>query len=469
MRNEQATRRFLLVLACVLLAPMAAFAQAPADPAPTAPAPAAGAPTAPAPAADAPAEKPKGDEDWGDEKKGPSYEIHAFVESATSSRVVDDPTTEAQLLLGEARFRLEARHDGDRSSLSFKGDLLADGVSGDVSVDIREALLSFRLGRFIDIKAGRQILTWGTGDLLFLNDLFPKDWISFMTGRSDEYLKAPGTALMIGLYTSAINLDVVWTPIFEPDRFITGERLSFFNPMANSLVGGGPMVVPAGIDRKLKNGEFHGRLHRTIMGYEVALYGYYGFYKQPLAVEVDDPIAPTVFTPSHARLGVYGLSLRGALLGGVINLEGAFHHSIDDKKGEDWTIPNHQMRGLLGYEHELVQKMTLGLQYYLEYTMQHAELMDNSPNPDIEPDELRHVITLRWMYRVLREDLTLGFFAFFSPNDKDFFLRPTIEYKLNDSLKLALGGNIFWGDKEHTFFGQLQKNTNVYLRARYTF
>ncbi|MFW6031595.1 MAG: hypothetical protein ACOC9T_03300, partial [Myxococcota bacterium] len=31
----------------------------------------------------------------------------------------------------------------------------------------------------------------GTGDLVFLNDLFPKDWRSFLLGRDLDYLKAP--------------------------------------------------------------------------------------------------------------------------------------------------------------------------------------------------------------------------------------------------------------------------------------
>jgi hypothetical protein len=33
------------------------------------------------------------------------------------------------------------------------------------------------------------IITWGVGDLLFINDVFPKDWESFFSGRPPEYLK----------------------------------------------------------------------------------------------------------------------------------------------------------------------------------------------------------------------------------------------------------------------------------------
>ncbi|MBW2732897.1 MAG: hypothetical protein JRH20_10940 [Deltaproteobacteria bacterium] len=439
MRTQTAMRRIFLVLSLMLLTPMLALA---AD---------------------------DDDDDWGDdEKQGPSYELHGFVESTTASRVVNDATTEDHLLLGEARFRLELRHEMALASLSFKGDLVADAVSNEIISDIREAIVSFRLGQHIDVKAGRQVLTWGTGDLLFLNDLFPKDWVSFMTGRADEYLKAPANALMVGIYSKFINVDLVWTPIFTPDRFITGERLSFFNPMANGIVGGQQMVVPVEVERKLQRGEFHGRLHRTVGGYELALYGYYGFSKQPLALENVEGVLGGV-QPSHARLGVYGASVRGSLFGGVVNLESAFHHSMDDGRGRNWAIPNHQVRGLLGYEHELVQNMTLSAQYYTEFTLQHDALMENSPNPAVEPDELRHVVTTRWMYRLMRDNLILGLFAFYSPNDRDFFLRPKVEYKVNDALKVAVGGNVFWGDRDHTFFGQLQDNSNVYARARYTF
>ncbi len=62
------------------------------------------------------------------------------------------------------------------------------------------------------ITLGRQILTWGTGDLVFINDLFPKDWVSFFIGRDVEYLKAPSDALKVSAFSSWANLDLVYTP-----------------------------------------------------------------------------------------------------------------------------------------------------------------------------------------------------------------------------------------------------------------
>jgi hypothetical protein len=41
-------------------------------------------------------------------------------------------------------------------------------------------------------------LDWA--DLIFINDLFPKDWESFFIGRDTEYLKAPSDAAKISLF-----------------------------------------------------------------------------------------------------------------------------------------------------------------------------------------------------------------------------------------------------------------------------
>jgi hypothetical protein len=89
----------------------------------------------------------------------------------------------------------------------------------------------------MDLKIGRQILTWGTGDLLFINDLFPKDWNSFFIGRDEEYLKAPSDGIRVSLYTKLINLDIVYTPRFDADRFIDGRRISYWNETLGRRAG----------------------------------------------------------------------------------------------------------------------------------------------------------------------------------------------------------------------------------------
>jgi hypothetical protein len=295
-----------------------------------------------------------GQEDPGDLDE-PPVEIHGFAEAAGASRFVGNPVQSDDLMLAEARFRLDMSHFADGAEFAFKGDFAADALTDDVAIDIRQAVITMRVSEWLDLRAGRQVLTWGTGDFVFLNDLFPKDFVSFFVGRDDEFLKAPSNSVKFSFYTGPANLDLVWTPVFEPDRFITGERLSFFDPSARAIVSattmGGPLesALPA---RTLRNGELAGRAHRTVGGYELSLYGYAGFTKQPEAFD------SALDMSTHSRLYVYGASGRGNVAGGIGNVEGAYYDSADDA-GSDPDVPNSQIRGLVGYEHELLADLTL--------------------------------------------------------------------------------------------------------------
>ncbi len=48
-------------------------------------------------------------------------------------------------------------------------------------------------------------------------------------------------------------------------------------------------------------------------------------------------------------------------------------------------------------------------------------------------------------------------------------LRPRIHYKVDDHWSVEVGGNVFLEDTQHTFFGQFEKNSNVYAAVRHGF
>jgi len=48
-------------------------------------------------------------------------------------------------------------------------------------------------------------------------------------------------------------------------------------------------------------------------------------------------------------------------------------------------------------------------------------------------------------------------------------LRPVIKYKVTDAWLVTAGSNVFIGEDDHTFFGQFEKNNNVYGGVRYSF
>ena len=79
------------------------------------------------------------------------------------------------------------------------------------------------------------------------------------------------------------------------------------------------------------------------------------------------------------------------------------------------------------------------------------------------------VITLQLTQLLMNHNLELSLSAYYSPDDQDAYLRPKISYSYTDHVTMEVGANLFWGEDSHTFFGQFEKNTNIYAAARYNF
>jgi hypothetical protein len=380
-------------------------------------------------------------------------ELNGFIEARAGARLQDDPYQKSTSV-GEVRMQLDLTTDLDWGVFRLKGDLLGDLVTEEVVAELRELNLAFSPLEFMDLKLGRQVLTWGTGDLLFINDLFPKDWQSFFIGRDDEYLKAPSDALKASLFLEAFDLDLIYVPLFNGSVHIDGSRISYWP--------GHDFVFP--VEEKnsvFKEDEVHLRLARNIDGLELAAYGYYGYWKTPEGV-IPVP-TPQLFYP---RLAVVGASLRNTLLGGVGNVEVGYYDSPEDKHGSDPLIRNSEVRFLTGFERELARDLTGAFQYYLEY-MQDYGAYEQTSQPATRKDEFRHLLTVRLTQLLLDQNLRLSLFAYYSPSDEDAYLRPRFHYKINDQLAVDGGINYFFGADDHTFFGQFEDATNIYVGVRW--
>jgi hypothetical protein len=393
------------------------------------------------------------------------FSLHGFVEVASGLRVVEDSTQPKDLVLGEGRVQLELSQEWEGGPRLFlKTDFLGDVADEAVKVDLREGYVDYSPLPNLDLRVGRQIITWGTGDFLFINDVFPKDYISFFIGRQPQYLKLASDALKASLFVGAFSLDLVAIPFFTDDAVLTGRRLSFFDGLTSQIVGKDASVVLAKPPQTLANMEWAVRLLRQFGSYEVALYGFKGFFHSPLGVR--DPGRHELFFP---ELAVYGGSVRGPGLGGITNLEFGYYDSLENRAGGNPFVENPSIKYLVGYERQAWTDFTVGVQYYVEQ-MLHFETFKASLPPGLPSrDEFRHLLTLRLTQLLRYQTVELSLFAFFSPSDQDYYLRPAVSYKITDQLTAVLGANLFGGAKQSTAFGQLEANDNVYLRLTYGF
>lgn len=388
-------------------------------------------------------------------------ETHGFYEMRGGYRTRKD-RYEKDMSIMENRFQLDLYSYLDWGDIRFKGDVYGDLVTEKGYFDMREANVFLRPLDYMDLKAGRQILTWGTGDLIFINDLFPKDWQSFFIGRDTEYLKAPSDAAKVSLFDDTANLDIVYTPRFDHDRFISGERISYWNSNLGRLAGQDAITHTDKPNEWFRDSEIAARLYKNIENYELAFYGYHGYWKSPGGQ------TPAMTQAIFPDLNVYGTSLRGTVGKGIGNVEFGYYESADDQSGRNALINNSEMRYLIGYTQEIGRDLTMGLQYYVEQMLDYGRYRNSLPSGPAR-DEYRHLTTLRLTKLLMNQNLRCSLFAYYSPSDKDVYMRPNVNYKVSDNLTVEAGANVFFGDYPNTFFGQFQNNTNVYTGMRYSF
>jgi hypothetical protein len=403
-----------------------------------------------------------GGEAWGQFWEEMTPEVHGFYEARGGYRLQNDPYQKDMSIM-EARTQIELQSMPEWGMITVKGDAYGDGVTERGEFDLREANFSVTPLEFLDVKLGRQILTWGKGDLLFINDMFPKDWQSFFIGRDTEYLKAPSDAVKFGVFSDSANLEVVYTPQFDPDRYITGERLSYWNGNQQRVVGQNAVTITQEPKGGFQEDEVAARLYQTFDAVEMALYGYWGYWKSPGGFNQAQTRA---LFPS---LDVYGASVEGAVGKGIFAAEIGYYDSKEDSDGANGLVNNSEMRYLVGYNQEVARDFTAGVQYYIEHILHHEEYLRSLGAGNKAKDEFRHLVTLRLTRLLMNQNLTCSLFTYYSPTDEDAYFRPNIGFKLNDQTAIEVGGNLFVGDEDHTFFGQFRDNTNAYASVRYSF
>lgn len=399
--------------------------------------------------------------------------INGFVENDFGLKLGHDITKRDEFNFFEQRLQLKTKIYPEwiplfkqwTASVEAKADFTVDEYyNGRTAADLRVLSLGLAPSDWMDLKVGRQVFTWGTGDYLFVNDIFPKDYISFYIGREDEYLKKPNDGLKASLYSDIVNTDIVLIPVFEPNTIFDGQRLSFFDSFQGGIAGTNSnrqLISPA---KSPENAQYAFRFYRNFESYETAAYVFRGHYASPRGYLSE--INRELFYP---RLDVYGLSLRGPGAGGIVNAETGYYNSRQDSNGDNRLIENPMFKLLFGYSKDLGNDLNLGVQYLFEQTLEYANYSEALLPADFVWDQYRHLNTLRITKLYKRQTVKANLFVFFSPSDLDGYLRPSIDYDVSDALKLTLGANLPWGEDIHTEFGQTEHNKNIYTRIRYSF
>lgn len=384
-------------------------------------------------------------------------DLAGFVDIRGGTRLQSDDRVDHRTTLAELRLRGELQRDWELTQISLKADLVLDALEDDQTPDLdagtgwfqlREALVTLLPSDQFKLDVGRRVLVWGTGDLIFVNDLFPKDFNSFFLGRSIEYLRVPSDMVRLTASHENTIAELVYAPKFEPDTSLDPERFSFYTPPGN----------PEGMVEEQDEDEIHARIAHRWGAWEGALYGYYGLWKRPVGLTEDNQ-------RYYPKLNVLGASVRGPVAGGIFNLEFGRYDSPDGTSNQS-SAPPDQLRFMAGFEKEIGNDLTLGLQYYQESIVDYEQYLSRPAQQQKIADEHYRLGTVRLTQFLLNRDLRLSLIVFHSPTDKDQYFRAVAQYRVDDHYLVTAGANLFDGRDRDTFYGQLQDNSNVFLALR---
>ncbi|MDD5583663.1 MAG: hypothetical protein PHV55_01220 [Candidatus Omnitrophica bacterium] len=161
--------------------------------------------------------------------------------------------------------------------------------------------------------------------------------------------------------------------------------------------------------------------------------------------------------------------MRGPFAGGIGNAEMGYYRSRQDASGANRLIENSMFKWLIGYEKDLGNDFKVGAQYLYEQKLDYDDYLFTLTPDDYVWDEHRHLVTQRITKLYKNQTVMLGLFNFWSPSDKDGYVRASCAYDITDQWKLTIGFNIPWGEDATTDFGMMKKNKNAFLRVRYSF
>ncbi len=381
-------------------------------------------------------------------------EIHGFLQAHAAARVGGVDCTRGTVCdtpFNEQRLQLKVEGSGLEGSLCYaaKLDLLNDAALNDSNLEVRELYTDYNTERFT-VRAGRQVITWGVADLLFINDTFPKDWDSFFGGLPLESLKRGSDALRFDLYADFAAVQILLAE-FRKDRLPDMDRFVLPGPDISAALDE-PSELEAGL-----------RVLRYFGSWDAALYLSRTHYRAPALTLTGEE-----WGGEFPRLNAYGASLSGPLWSGVLSLEAGYYDAVEDRKGTDPAVENSQTRLLAGYSRQIAEDTTLGVQAYAEWMHDHDAYRRTLPAGFPERDQLRTVATLRFTQYHLHQTLHLSLFAFWGVSEGDGYLIPSVRYAFSDALWGELGANLFVGGRSGQF-GVLGDNDNIYATLRYAF
>ena len=362
-----------------------------------------------------------------------------------------------KIMSSRTRLRLEMRANYGEASLFSSVNLAYNSLIKEQSgAFLREAYFDYA-GKYLEVKAGRQIVTWGVADGLRITDLIsPMDYTEFMANDYDD-IRVPVNAINLKYPGESFSAEVVFVPV--PEYFVIPTNDG--NPWQMPVPNGVRMDLSGTPEKRIKNSEVGGRLRFFLENLDFSITALRTFNKSPVTVMKLDPETKSALIKGvYKPMNVVGgdVSIPAGEL--VIRGEAGFYFGepIALRNACDFRLRK-TFNGLVGLDWYAGGNWTFMFQYMHKIVMDYRDELGLEQNTSM--------LTARISKELLNNTLKLSVYGMFDVDNVGFYVRPAGDYLLNDQITLSLGADILGGRRGT--FETYKKNTQIWVKGKFFF
>lgn len=304
-------------------------------------------------------------------------------------------------------------------------------LSNHTGFQLREAYAYYSDNHW-DVRAGRQIITWGVADALRLTDIIsPMDYTEFLAQDYDD-IRIPVGGLRVRFSREKWSMEAVAIPVSSFFDLPTDAE----NPWSV-----GPIAIGAEPSHNAYNMEYGGRLAFFLSGIDFSFSALHTWNKQPVLCNG---------VGEYRRMTMLGADVSVPM--GKFVVRGEVAEYLDELQTGGTRAAS--TNALLGIDWYAGNDWTLSAQYAHKYVA-----LGEHRNTALS--------TLRISKELLHNTLTLQTFAYIDVTNGGIFNRLSADYALNDQIHAVIGYDYFHADGG--MFAIYNKNSELFFKLKYSF
>ena len=327
-----------------------------------------------------------------------------------------------------------------------------------------------------DVIIGQQFVFWGTTTWINPTDVLTGWDFANMASEIEDYRLAPVAARLNWYITDDLKLDLVWIPIFRPNR-LPG--------MPPPSLGEVPIIETTESlpEQNFKNGQLGIRLSHSVSSwaFDWAVCAYRGFEKFPTIMlspvfsqgEQGPVLQGMKWNSSYSKMWMVGGDFAKALGSAMVRGEIAYKAS-EDMAGTNPVVENPRLEYVLGLSYSFSEDLEIGLQYIGKYLANYdrgTELaaLEKMGYPDLfAQKQLDHQGSLFCKLKIT-DDLGTQLLGIYDISYSDFFILGFFWWQLADGVKAYLGAVAFGGIDDSTPFARQSSSSQAFMEIKVSY